>query len=284
MLACSHTFCHSCIEKAVKQAKLTSEGGHIACPECGIETEVPEGDPSQLQYNFFIQHIMDLMSYYSSSEVVPVVYCGICRKDGVEKLPCAVARCSTCAMFMCKQCYELHSIDDLTKLHSTLSITDRGDSGYFGCLLPDETGVKQCKKHSLMTYNYFCITCSKGICELCVRGEHKLHLYAKADDLRPEYTAYIKQLMSRTNRLLRRTEHAIKMTQDLTSGIQLLAATQIEEVLRTQDVLSSALEGREALLLEEADKYATKSDSSTSKEEEKQTKNESDSATAKTND
>ncbi len=256
VLACSHTFCRLCIEKAAKRARLTPQGGQISCPECGVKTDVPEGDTTQLQYNFFIQHIMDLMSYYSSPEVVPLVYCGMCRKDGVDKLPHAVARCSTCAMFMCKQCYELHSIDDLTKLHSTLSITERGDSGFFGSLFQDESGVKQCKKHSLMTYDYFCITCSKGICELCVRGEHKMHLYAKAEELRPEYTAYIQELMSRTNRLLRRTEHAIKATQDLTSGIQLLAATQIEEILRTQDVLSTALEGREALLLQEVDKYA----------------------------
>lgn len=259
VLACSHTFCRLCIEKAAKRARLTPEGGQISCPECSVKTDVPEGDITQLQYNFFIQHIMDLMSYYSSPDVVPLVYCGMCRKDGVNKLPHAVARCSTCAMFMCKQCYELHSIDDLTKLHSTLSITERGDSGFFGGLMQDETGVKQCKKHSLMTYDYFCITCSKGICELCVRGEHKMHLYAKAEELRPEYTAYIKELMSRTTRLLRRTEHALKATQDLTSGIQLLAATQIEEILRTQDVLSTALEGREALLLQEVDKCASMS-------------------------
>jgi hypothetical protein len=83
-----------------------------------------------------------------------------------------------------------------------------------------------------------------------------MHLYAKAEELRPDYTAYIDELMSRTTRLLRRTENAVRTTQDLMSGIQLLAATQIEEVLRTQDILLTALDGRESLLLQEAEKYA----------------------------
>ena len=252
VLACSHTYCRRCLEEVTMQGRSDS----IKCPECGVQTEVPSCDVSQLQYNFFVQHIMDLMSYYSSPEPVPLVYCGMCRKDGVEKLPPAVARCSTCAMFLCKHCYELHSIDDFTKLHSTLSITERGDSGFFSCLIPDETGVKTCKKHNWKTFSYFCITCSKGICDHCVVQDHKMHLYAKAEELRPDYTAYIDELMSRTTRLLRRTENAVRTTQDLMSGIQLLAATQIEEVLRTQDILLTALDGRESLLLQEAEKYA----------------------------
>ena len=256
VLACSHTFCRQCLEKAAKKANLSPEGGNIVCPDCGVETEVPNGDVSQIQYNFFIQHIMDLMSYYSSPEPVPLVYCGMCRKDGVEDLPAAVARCSTCSMFLCKQCYELHSIDDFTKLHSTLSITERGDSSFFSCLTPDETGLKNCRKHNWKAFSYFCITCSKGICEHCTKQEHKLHLYAKPEDLRSDYTAYIEGLMSRTTRLLRRTESAVRTTQDLMSGIQLLAATQIEEVLRTQDILLSALDGRQSVMLQEVEKYA----------------------------
>ena len=267
VLACSHTYCKHCVEIAAKEANVHvgSEGGQIKCPECGMYTDVPHGDISQLQYNFFIQHIMDLMSYYSSPEVVPLVYCGMCRKDGrVEDLPAAVARCSTCATFLCKQCYELHSIDDFTKLHTTLSITERGDSSFFSCLIPDETGVRNCKKHSWKAFSHFCITCSKGICDHCTKHDHKLHLYAKAEDLRSDYEIYINELVSRTTHLLRRTENAIRTTQDLMSGIQLLAATQIEEVLRTQDVLSTALEGRQAVLLEEAQKCATAHNTSTS--------------------
>jgi hypothetical protein len=41
------------------------------------------------------------------------------------------------------------------------------------------------------------------------------------------------------------------------SGIQLLAATQIEEVLRQQDILTSSLEGRLSMLLQEAEKCAS---------------------------
>ena len=45
------------------------------------------------------------------------------------------------------------------------------------------------------------------------------------------------------------------------SGIQLLAATQIEEVLRTQDILTSALDGRQSMLLQEAEKCSAESKS-----------------------
>ena len=258
VLACTHTFCRQCLEKALKRANVGPDGGQITCPDCGAKTEVPNGDLSLLQYNFFVQHIMDLMTYYSCPDPVPLVYCGMCRKDGIEELPPAVARCSTCTTFLCKQCFELHSIDDFTKLHSTMSITERGDSGFFSCLIPDETGIRNCKKHSWKVLTHYCITCSKGVCVRCTKQDHETHAFARVEDLKEDYKLYITELMSRTNRLVRRTENGIRTTQDLMSGIQLLAATQIEEVLRTHDVLACALEGRLCALLQAADTYAPK--------------------------
>lgn len=225
----------------------------LVCPECGIHTEIPGGNISLIPYNFFMQHIMDLMTYYSSGDPVPLVYCSMCRKDGVVDLPPAVARCSTCASFLCKQCYELHSIDDFTKLHSTLSITERGDSSIFSCLTPDDTKVRNCKAHDFSPFMYFCITCGKGICETCSKQDHKSHLFSKPENLRSDYVAYIHDLMSRTTQLRQRTENSVRTTQDLMSGIQLLAATQIEEVLRTQGILSSALDTRLSVLMREVD-------------------------------
>ena len=90
VLACSHTYCRRCLEREAKKVD-NAEKGHLKCAECGMQTEIPNGDVTQLPYNFFIQHIIDLMSYYSSPEPVPLVYCGMCRKDGVGNLPSAVA-------------------------------------------------------------------------------------------------------------------------------------------------------------------------------------------------
>lgn len=241
-----------------KKQDMKAEVEVLLCPECGMHTEIPGGNVSLVPYNFFMQHIMDLMTYYSSAEPVPLVYCSMCRKDGVTELPAAVARCSTCASFLCKQCYELHSIDDFTKLHSTLSITERGDSSIFNCLTPDDTKLRNCKSHNWKPFLYYCITCSKGICEVCSKQEHQSHLFSKPEALRSDFVVYIRDLMSRTTQLRRRTENAVRTTQDLMSGIQLLAATQIEEVLRTQDVLSSALETRMSVLQEEVDKLSSK--------------------------
>ncbi len=228
----------------------------LVCPECGANTEIPGGNISLMPYNFFMQHIMDLMTYYSSAEPVPLVYCSVCRKDSVQDLPAAVARCSTCASFLCKQCYELHSIDDFTKLHSTLSITERGHSSIFSCLTPNDTKVRTCKIHNWRPFVYYCITCRKGICETCSKQDHETHLFSKPEFLRSDYVSYIRDLMSRTTQLRRRTENSVRSAQDLMSGIQLLGATQTEEVLRTHDVLSNALDTRLSVLLQEVDKLA----------------------------
>lgn len=238
----------------------------LVCPECGMHTEIPDGNISLIPYNFFVQHIMDLMSYYSSAEPVPLVHCSMCRKDGLETLPPAVARCSTCASFLCKQCFELHSIDDFTKLHSTLTITERGESSMFSCLTPDYSKTRTCKTHSWKPFMYYCITCSRGICENCSKREHKAHLFSKPEDVRPDFVTYIRDLMSRTAQLRRRTEGAVRTTQELMSGIQMLAATQIEEVLRTQDVLVSALDTRLSVMIMEVDKLSGTTTGETVKE------------------
>lgn len=256
VLDCSHTYCKHCIALFAKKAKTGKNSSSISCPECSMQTEIPDGDISQLPYNFSIQHVMDLMTYYSSPDPVPLIHCGNCRRYKMQDLAPAIARCSSCSSFLCKECYELHSMDDFTKLHTTLSLTERRSSDYFfSCLTPDDTGINNCKKHNWKPYTHFCITCSKGVCERCLRQDHKLHVYSKPEDLRPEYTAYAKQLMSRTTRLLRQTEAAIKTTQDLMSGIQLLAATQIEEVIRMQETLTSTLDARQSLFLQGVEKY-----------------------------
>lgn len=262
VLPCTHTFCRHCLERAtvIPNKGMETVSGkdlqYIVCPDCSVQTELPGGDYTQLQYNFSVQHIMDLMSYYTSPDPVPLVFCGMCRKDGVQILPPAIARCSSCAMFLCKQCYELHSMDDFTKLHTTLSITERSDSGLFSYLIPDETTIKNCKKHSWRPYVFFCITCSRGICDSCTNQDHKMHLYARAEDLQSDYSSYIHEILSRTACLQRRTENDIRTTQEMMSRTQLLAATQIEEVLRTHDILTSALDGRLGFLLQEVEKLA----------------------------
>ena len=269
VLACSHTYCKQCLLRAAKKAKLTKKGGKISCPECGVPTEVPDGDITQLAYNFSIQHVMDLMKYYSSPEPVPVIQCGNCRRYRNQELAPAIARCSSCSTFLCQQCFQLHSMDDFTKLHTTLSLTERRSSDYFfSCLTPDNTGINNCQKHNWKPYTHFCITCSKGVCEKCLKQEHKSHMYSSPGDLRPDYSKYTDQLKSRTVRLLRQTEQAIQTTQNLTSGIQVLAATQIEEVIRTQEALSSVLESRQSLLLQEVERYQEKRNSRESAENE----------------
>ena len=256
VLVCSHTYCKHCLERAVKKAKIGKKGGKISCPECGILTEVPDGDITRLALNFSIQHVLDLMKYYSSPEPVPVIQCGNCRRYGGQELAPAIARCSSCSTFLCQQCFQLHSMDDFTKLHTTLSLTERRSSDYFfSCFTPDDTGIRNCQKHNWKPYTHFCVTCSKGVCERCLKQDHKAHAYSKPTELRPDYTDYVEQLRARTERLLRQTKRAIETTQDLASSIQVLAATQIEEVIRTQEALSSALEGREGLLLQEIEKF-----------------------------
>lgn len=256
VLACSHSYCKHCLEKALKKPKQGKKGGSISCLECAMVTDVPDGDITQLAYNFSIQHMMDLVKYYSSPEPVPLIPCGSCRRYGNSELAQAVARCSSCSTFLCKECLQLHTLDDFTKLHTTLTLTERRTADYFfGCLTPDHTGIKHCQLHNWKPYTHFCITCSKGVCERCLRQEHKAHVYADPEHLRADYSEYTDQLQSRTVRLSRQTEKSIETTQELTSRIQLLAATQIEEVVRMQEALSKSLDERQSYLLREIEKH-----------------------------
>ena len=255
VLACSHTYCKRCMERLVKKAQQGKKSETVYCPECGVPTEIPNGDITKLTYNFSIQHVTDLMKYYSSPEPVPVIQCGSCRRYGNKDASPAVARCSSCSMFLCKECFDVHSLDDFTKLHTTLTLTERRNTDYFfSCLTPDEKGIRNCQNHNWRPYTHFCITCSKGVCDRCIQQDHRSHVYSKPELIRPDYACYSDVLNLRTGKLLWQTEYAIDTVQDLMSGVQLLAATQIEEVVRTQEALSSALESRQSQLLQEIER------------------------------
>ena len=254
-LTCTHTYCRSCLQAMAGALKIgPPEGGTLNCPECNYPTLIPGGDASRLQHNFFLQHMMDLMAFYSSHDLIPLVFCGMCRKNGVpsDKLPPAIARCSTCSHFLCKDCLTLHSYDDFLSLHTTLSIVNRGGSSYFSCLKPNDTDLRNCKRHNWRAFTNFCITCSRGICDHCAESEHANHTYATPSELRPLYTSYIGQLRLRMKALLTKVEGCAKHVRRLSTGIELMGATQVEEILRTNDMLVSTLDLRQSVVMAEA--------------------------------
>ena len=259
VLTCLHSFCTKCLEPVVDKVPPCSPPSLkkiIKCPQCGVKTEIPSGNVQELQSNFFIQHIVDLMEYFSSRDAIPVVFCGHCRRtsnSGV--LERALVRCPNCALFLCKACYELHSMDDLTRHHKTFSITHTDvDHDSLPQLSPASTSSDKCSLHGNRKNLLFCLNCNKGICSQCAKGTHGDHDVAFVDELVAIRQPKLERLSEEVKKLLPMLDSCLEQVQQLGVAVEKSGQNQLDEVERRHEVLQQVIEERKDSLCEYADR------------------------------
>ncbi|XP_062996322.1 E3 ubiquitin-protein ligase TRIM56-like isoform X2 [Elgaria multicarinata webbii] len=159
ILPCLHSYCHGCLEPLV-------ENGTLQCPECRLQTGVPEG-AAGLKTNFFINGLLELFQMKHNKDLE----CTICSTT--QKVVAATSRCLDCKDFLCQMCSQGHCCSRLTLHHKVVNLEEFLAGHY-----DTEVRFMQelcCQGHPQEALRFFCDTCSVPICRDCRMLDHFQH-------------------------------------------------------------------------------------------------------------
>eukprot|EP01126_Amoeba_proteus_P050477 TRINITY_DN5966_c0_g2_i1.p1 TRINITY_DN5966_c0_g2~~TRINITY_DN5966_c0_g2_i1.p1 ORF type:complete len:517 (-),score=92.11 TRINITY_DN5966_c0_g2_i1:155-1705(-) len=162
MLHCGHSFCEGCLAKLPSITRKT-----IACPKCGQETPIKEGNIRLLPRNF---DLLDLLaekkgnSDKKKQQQKNRKTCASCL-DSEKKDTAATVYCATCDTFFCDSCNAVsHPTAFIQKKHIRMDVNEA----------PKPT--RTCKVHPSNPLEIWCVKDATPICTLCyIVGTHKGH-------------------------------------------------------------------------------------------------------------
>ena len=152
-LKCAHQFCLKCLEKIATTRHGQRE---ITCPTCRVVTPLTAGSQvSELPRPVIANELQEMIKTLLMPETEEKSRkCDNC--EGRKAI--AIVHCFGCKENMCDMCYTEHQ--DVTELanHKTAPISD-----FILCVTHHEE------------ITMYCHDCQRGICNRCVRKEHKRH-------------------------------------------------------------------------------------------------------------
>ena len=169
LLQCQHSACADCLI----QWNLVSEGAnygsqYLSCPSCRKLTALPPDGVNDLPGDFNKNILLDILDTAETSGGMPScirTYCTVCDITGVGAKTPAIAFCTNCQDHLCSPCLEEHNSLPLLAEH-TVVFTPHGS----------HLSVLMCRQHRNKSLDFFCHTCSKLICTICIRTAHRDHI------------------------------------------------------------------------------------------------------------
>lgn len=110
-LPCVHSYCKACLER------LVDPQGKITCPQCRIEVEVPDGDVSNFNPNFFVNSLLEMMNLMN--EVTLTTDCNSTPHCQTHVEKACELYCEDCSRLICYRCIakwgncHIHSYTDI---------------------------------------------------------------------------------------------------------------------------------------------------------------------------
>ncbi|XP_065882502.1 E3 ubiquitin-protein ligase TRIM71-like [Dysidea avara] len=159
-LPCYHSYCEECLEKMVKQSKIT-------CPECRMEVIVPAGGVKELASNFLINRLVDELILKRKVEGEEEVRCDNCDEDDP-----VVTFCPDCGLFFCHVCNETHKRAKASRDHDIVPLTEMKSKQ--DIVIQPKAKAPMCKKHDIELL-FYCETCEELVCMYCTVKDHAGH-------------------------------------------------------------------------------------------------------------
>lgn len=175
LLDCQHSCCLQCLDKWHQVSN--GDQNAITCHQCRkmtrLSTEGIVGLPGDFNKNILLDILdtaVDAGSFGSSRSYCTV--CDITGKKGMGAKTPAAAFCTNCRDHLCAPCLDEHNEHPLLEEHAVV-VTPHGS----------HLSVLMCREHRNKNLDFFCHNCSKLICSICIRTEHRDHLAEGADDV-----------------------------------------------------------------------------------------------------
>ena len=149
--------------------------------------QVPRGDVSKLQANFWVNNLMSLLTVTSRNKTKKLI-CGNCDSGDA-----ATSRCTDCGVFLCEFCVKAHKRLHNLKHHQILTLAQVRSGGAKALVKP-----MRCAKHKDELLKLFCGTCDKPICRDCTIVDHQRHSYAFVEDVINQKREMIKEKLQET--------------------------------------------------------------------------------------
>ena len=209
VLPCLHYYCKQCI---LNLALKTATNQPFSCPECSMETTLPEGGVEELKTAFFINRFKSKLSALERVHGKVEVKCEECTDSGDR----AEAFCRQCAVFICGECVKQHKRMKSFTSHEVVSLEDLKE-GRAREIAVKEPPTKKCHIHEEPLIIY-CFNCSSHICRDCTVTVHKEHKF--------EFSKVAAPITK--EKLLEDLNPLREVTVNLSSAIEVLQTTKQE--------------------------------------------------------
>ena len=224
VLPCLHYYCKKCI---LKLALRTASNQPFPCPECRMETTLPEGGVDELKTAFFV-HRMEAM--YSTVE----------RIHGKVEVKCegctpgsnAVSFCRQCTAFICKACVESHQRMKMFEGHNVVTMLDLKVGKAKAAINIAETAAPvKCKIHK-KSLKLYCFDCDHVICRDCTVKDHRDHNFEFCAVAAPETKEELTKMLECLKELSKNMSLAMEVVKTTKQEVNLsLASSKVISVV-----------------------------------------------------
>ena len=245
ILPCLHCYCKACLEDMVKKSR---DKKNVTCPQCKVTHALPSQGIDGFRTFFTLNNLLELLHVHETSEgdgekKVEAIKCSSGLDEGPEA-NLAVARCLTCADYLCESCLKVHQKQKVTRNHviKTLEEIKQSDK---------TTGAQSLRKklHCTVEYHedqllkFFCKTCKTPICSDCALVTHKEHDYAYVRDFRREVQKKLEgkvlQVQAKETEFQNHkkyVENLMKISKEAVNSSKLKVNKAIDEQIRALDL------------------------------------------------
>ena len=166
VLPCCHYYCKQCVFKLAIRTGLSRP---FSCPECRVDTLLPQNTVDNLPVAFFINRMQDLFSRLKQAQSKVENQCGVC--SGGSKV---TAYCRTCIQFICEDCVKAHQRIKIFLSHKVTSLDSLTEVEACKLLTEAQSPVQVCGNHD-QPMSLYCFDCAVLICRDCTINDHFNH-------------------------------------------------------------------------------------------------------------
>ena len=245
VLPCYHYYCKECIYRLALRTGLDMP---FSCPECRMDTTLPQGGVDQLKTAFFVNRLKETHSKLGQVHGKVEARCEMCSGAKAE------AFCQQCAMFICGKCIESHKRMKVFAGHKISSLDELKEGGAKEIVI-QEPPLQICKEHE-EPMKIYCFDCSCLICRDCTINvnDHFGHNHEFIKKAAPEMKTNLLQQLNPLKKEKVSLLYAMKEVQSTQSEVKAQGDSVYSMIKSSCEHLRQIIDNRKQELLKETEK------------------------------